>query len=114
MIILKNYTIKRKKDYYVATPNEPIICECGGVPAAHGSKKRTLITNDGKKQIFSLKRVYCAECNKLHIVMPDVFLPYKHYEKKAIEGVKQGVNDCCAADDSTLYRWKNPKTPTLH
>lgn len=114
MIILNNYIIKRKKDYYIIIPQEPIKCECGGVPVARGSKKRTLITNDGEKQVFSLKRMYCPECDRLHIVLPDVFIPYKHYEKQAIEGIIQGENDCCAADDSTLYRWKHSKAPTLH
>lgn len=97
-----------KKNYYIVRNNDLLYCPfCGNTVTPRGSKKRTLIDNDGQKQLFSLKRVYCSNCNSLHIVLPDCFIPHKQYSREVITGIVNGSNNCCAADDSTIYRWKH-------
>lgn len=106
MIIITNYTIQKKKDNYIVRANEPIRCSCGAEVLKRGSKGRYIVGNDGTKKRYILKRVYCPACDKLHMIVPDFIEPYKQYEKSAIDGVRNGTNDCSAADDSTIYRWK--------
>lgn len=106
MIHITNYQIKKKNNAFVIVPEEPIYCECGSKVLKRGSKERYLINNDGVRNRFILKRVYCPACNKLHMVMPDFIEPYKQYNKNVIDGVRNGTNDCSAADNATLYRWK--------
>lgn len=106
MIHITNYQIKKKNNAFVIVPEEPIYCECGSKVLKRGSKERYLINNDGVRNRFILKRVYCPVCNKLHMVMPDFIEPYKQYNKNVIDGVRNGTNDCSAADNATLYRWK--------
>jgi hypothetical protein len=42
----------------------------------------------------------------LHTVIPNIIQPYKHYDSLAIQGVISGGGDDCAADNSTMYRWR--------
>ena len=106
MIYITNYQIRKKNSAFVIVPEEPIYCKCGSKVLKRGSKERYLINNDGVRNRFILKRVYCPVCNKLHMVMPDFIEPYKQYNKNVIDGVRDGTNDCSAADNATLYRWK--------
>ena len=106
MIHITNYQIRKKNNAFVIVPEEPIYCECGSKVLKRGSKERYLINNDGVRNRFILKRVYCPTCNKLHMVMPDFIEPHKQYNKNVIDGVRNGTNDCSAADNATLYRWK--------
>lgn len=62
---------------------------------------------EGEKYTFRLRRLYCEKCNKLHTEVPDFIEKNKHYSKNVIESVINGKCDYCAADNSTIYRWKN-------
>lgn len=106
MIQIKNYHLYKKKDSFVVEPDEPIQCSCGGKVIKRGSKGRYIINNEGVRNRYILKRVYCPVCNKLHMVVPDFIKPYKHYDKNVIDGVRNNTNKCSAADNATLYRWK--------
>ncbi|NSK18779.1 DUF6431 domain-containing protein [Dorea formicigenerans] len=106
MIQIKNYHLYKKKDSFVVEPDEPIQCSCGGKVIKRGSKGRYIINNEGVRNRYILKRVYCPACNKLHMVVPDFIKPYKHYDKNVIDGVRNDTNECSAADNATLYRWK--------
>lgn len=107
MIIVKKYLIKKKNDNFTIIPKEDLYCECGSPVLKRGSKGRWVIDSEGNRRRYILKRVYCPKCNKLHMVVPEFIFPFKHYDKKVIKSVQQGENDCCCADNSTLYRWKN-------
>lgn len=86
---------------------EKVSCpDCGGNLVRRGNKKRTIIHEDGSKQIFSLKRYYCEVCKKTHTEIPEFIVPYKHYHKEVIEKVKGGNTETFCGDDSTIRRWK--------
>lgn len=106
MIHIQNYHLYKKKDSFVVVPDEPVRCGCGGEVVKRGSKGRYIINDEGVRNRFILKRVYCPACDRLHMVVPDFIEPYKQYDKHVIEGVRNGTNNCSAADNATLYRWK--------
>lgn len=106
MIHIQNYHLYKKKDSFVIVPDEPVRCGCGGKVVKRGSKGRYIINDEGIRNRYILKRVYCPACDKLHMVVPNFIEPYKQYDKNVIEGVRNGTNNCSAADNATLYRWK--------
>ena len=65
-----------------------------------------MVTAAGDVIIYKLRRVKCPGCCRLHVEAPDVIEPRKHYEKAAIEAALTGSADVCAAEDSTIRRWR--------
>lgn len=106
MIRIQNYHLYKKKDSFVVVPDEPVRCGCGGEVVKRGSKGRYIINNEGVRNRYILKRVYCPACDRLHMVVPDFIEPYKQYDKNVIDSVRNGTNDYAVADNATLYRWK--------
>ena len=47
---------------------------------------------NGEKKTFSLRRMRCARCKRLHIELPDILVPNKHYAAELIENVVDGVS----------------------
>ena len=89
--------------------DEEVPCpSCGGLLAYRCTRLRGLKNLIGEIRRFLLRRFYCKECKTTHTEIPDIIQPYKHYDTEAI----QCVLDCseapagCAADDSTIRRWK--------
>lgn len=106
MIVREKYTIVFKK-YFIITTNEENICpDCGSILKIRDSKKRTVKNENGEVYTFSLRRLYCNGCRKLHIEVPDFIDKNKQYSKNVIENVTSGKCDYCVADNSTIYRWK--------
>jgi hypothetical protein len=88
---------------------EETVCPlCGGELKYRDSRKR--ITKDilGDIRRFLLRRLRCIRCNKLHTEIPDIILPYKRYDTEAVQSVLDGAESAsaCAADDSTMRRWR--------
>lgn len=73
------------------------------------SRKRKVKDSTGNEYIFQLRRLQCSACGKLHVEVPDIIHPQKHYSRDVIDAVLRGKCDYCAADDSTIYRWKHKK-----
>lgn len=95
------------KKYFIAVNHDTPLCPaCNGTLKVRDSKHRTVIDSEGKKIIFSLRRLYCPNCKKLHIELPDCIEPQKHYYKSVIDSVRSGNVDNCPADNKTIYRWK--------
>jgi len=70
------------------------------------SKRRQVIESDGSKVPFSLRRLKCNDCSKLHTELPAFMVPHKHYASEVIEAELDGSRDDCPADQSTMDRWK--------
>lgn len=70
------------------------------------SKLRHVINQDGSTDWYSLRRLKCRECNKLHTELPDFMQPYKHHSSEVIEAELDESRDDRPADDSTISRWK--------
>ena len=47
---------------------------------------------NGEKKTFSLRRMRCVRCKRLHIELPDILVPNKHYIAELIENVVDGVS----------------------
>jgi hypothetical protein len=62
----------------------------------------------GETRRFLLRRLRCERCGKLHTEIPDIIQPCKHYDSETIQGVIDGDGSAsqCAADDSTIRRWR--------
>ena len=62
----------------------------------------------GETYLFSLRRLKCRRCSRHHRELPNIIQPFKHYDSETIQCVIDGSPDAdmCAADDSTIRRWK--------
>lgn len=70
------------------------------------SKRRKVKNEVGESFIFSLRRFYCGNCQRIHLEIPDCIVPYKQYSRQAIDNI---VNEKCnyhIVDNSTIFRWK--------
>lgn len=79
---------------------------CNALMTDRDRRKRAVKDSEGQTYIFSLRRLQCPECAQIHLELPDFIKPYKRYDKATIEAVISGNCDCCAADNSTIRRWK--------
>ena len=70
------------------------------------SRKRKAKNAEGKIYVFSLRRLKCPNCNSIHLELPDCIEPNKHYFKLTIENTLSNNIDYCAADNSTIRRWR--------
>jgi hypothetical protein len=56
---------------------------------------------------YGIRRLRCVGCRRIHHELPDLLVPYKHYEAAVLESVATpGAMLDVAADESTLYRWR--------
>lgn len=110
MILLHQYHIAIKNGVFYAIADETFRCpSCGGPLSVRDSKKRHLILAGGEVQTFRLRRLKCRSCNTLHLELPDIFLPYKHYSREVITKAVDGILSDCPAENSTIYRWSRER-----
>lgn len=83
--------------------------DCGKEMKVRDSKRRYIKDELSRKIPFNLKRYYCANCKKLHLEIPDIAAPHKHYEAAIIRKIQSGMNVPFAGDDSTIRKWKKNK-----
>lgn len=113
MIILNNYQIVNRDNMYYAVSKEPRICPyCQGHMKVRDSKRRQVILATGEVRTFRLRRLKCRTCGHLHLELPDLFVPYKHYSRDAIEQALKGSLTFCSAENSTIYRWNKERKKT--
>ena len=105
MIVSREYKIKEQDGiYYIVPSSVPACPRCGGQMRIRDSKKRKVILADGTVQTFLLRRHKCTECGRVHLELPDIMIPHKHYARAAIAAtVHDGIK--CSAEQSTIYRW---------
>ena len=106
MIIIKNYQIYFKKNYYVLSGENTLCPSCNGKLTVRDSRKREVKDSNGAVYVFALRRLYCRSCNQLHLEIPDCIEPQKHYFKATIQSVVNGECECFAGDNRTISRWK--------
>ena len=67
---------------------------------------------NGEKHVCSLRRLHCGRCKRLHIELPDILTPRKHYATEVIENVvdevstPDDVSTECYPCERTMQRWK--------
>ena len=90
-----------------STEKIPCPC-CGGTLYVIGSRKRKSIKSSGEVIILMIRRLRCQSCQRIHHELPDLLVPFKHYDSESIEMViTNPPNLPVAADESTLYRWRS-------
>ena len=83
----------------------PLCPVCNAPTKARDSRKRLVKDSAGSLYPFQLRRLQCLKCGLIHIELPDCIEPQKHYFKLTIARAIEN-NNTCAADDSTIRRWK--------
>jgi hypothetical protein len=111
MVIVSSFKLKynKKTGLYTVISAESTDCPlCNGFLNYRDNKKRQSKNLSGKKRILSLRRLKCEICGKLHIELPDIIQPHKHYDSDTIQCVLDGSKEAerCVADNSTIYRWQ--------
>ena len=81
---------------------------CGGEMKIRDSKRRKVIFADGTVDTFVLRRYKCTVCGRVHLELPDIMVPHKHYSRSAIIDTINGERNC-SAEQSTIYRWNREK-----
>lgn len=111
MIVLNNYHIVTKNDRYYVVSKESSTCPvCQGPLKVRDSKMRKVILSGGEVRIFHLRRLKCIQCGVLHVELPDLFVPHKHYSRNVIEMALVGSLSNCPAENSTIYRWSKERS----
>lgn len=111
MLIVKRYRVETIADNIklVYSQETPLCPVCNFLMSGYDKRRRSVIRDDGEREIYLLRRFRCPQCKSIHLQIPDCIEPQKHYAAEIISNTITGAADCCPADNSTIRRWKkNP------
>lgn len=113
MIVANHYVVRPHKrgGLFIINLDTPKCPLCHANLVVRDSKVRKVKDSDGNDIVYHLRRLKCEECNKLHVELPDLMFPHKHYSRHTIEKYINENADC-AADNKTLYRWRKNQQHT--
>ena len=77
--------------FVMSSENVPGCPCCGGQLRYRDSRLRIRKHEGGDQDHLSIRRFRCTACERYHNELPDVLLPYKHYEAEIISGVIDGI-----------------------
>ena len=111
MIIAKKYLTEFcsfKSAYYVWV-DEPLVCSlCGcNKMIKKGWRRRGSIDHLENSKLLMVRRVKCKDCDKIHHVLPDTIVPYKHYDAEAVEMIIKGQASETFCNESEINRIKS-------
>lgn len=93
--------------FFVRSAEQHICPVCEHDLFVIGSRGRKGRKPTGEQITYRIRRLRCKGCGRIHHELPDLLIPYKHYEAECLESVlSQGQSSDVATDESTLYRWK--------
>ncbi|MBU4542280.1 DUF6431 domain-containing protein [uncultured Acetobacterium sp.] len=96
-----------KKAFFIKGAEKSYCPCCGNDLKVYGSRKRSVIDENGDQQILVIRRLKCQGCGKIHHELPDMLVPFKRYASRWIEAVIMRQQMCCVAvDESTVLRWR--------
>jgi hypothetical protein len=75
---------------------------------------RKLIANEGLVNGLLIRRLFCAECKRIHHELPDCIVPYKRHCAQTIEDIINVRTDESPCEGGTLRRiwmWWNIMAP---
>ena len=82
----------RKQVFFIVssekTPEGPC---CGGQLRYRDSRLRIRKHEGGDRDYLRIRRFKCSTCKSHHNELPDILLPYKHYEAEVVSGVIDGI-----------------------
>ena len=102
MIIATDYQIEivAGSGWFRIKNRKPPLC------SGYDTRPRQLIDGLGVTHTFKLRRLRCPSCGTLHLELPDLMQPRKHYDAATIARAQAGDVDDCPAEDSTIRRWR--------
>lgn len=83
--------MKQTVFFIKSSENVPGCPCCGGQLRYWDSRLRIRKHEGGDRDFLSIRRFKCTACGSYHNELPDVLLPYKHYEAEVISGVIDGI-----------------------
>lgn len=113
MLIVREYSITIKPDGLRVVQGARWLCcpDCGDLLSGYDRRRRSVVEDVGSTSIYLLRRLRCSRCGRLHLEIPDIMQPQKHYAAEVIRKVEAGELGSCPADDSTIRRWKKENHP---
>ena len=109
MVVLKNYKIKEQNGmYYIVPSSVPGCPQCGGEMKIRDSKRRKVICAETSLESNFLPGLFSTSIGRVHLELPDIMVPHKHYSRSAIIDTINGERNC-SAEQSTIYRWNREK-----
>lgn len=112
MIVTYEYQIEydsKMSGYRIRSKRAALCPRCGQILSGYDTRRRTVIGSDGKPTLFLLRRLKCPSCHRLHLEIPDIIAPHKHYSAEVMRQALHDYCSSCPADDSTIRRWKRQK-----
>jgi hypothetical protein len=112
MIVISKFELVfdyEKKLYIVKSKQTPLCPDCGSLMSGYDTRRRKVIGSYGDSYGFLLRRLKCPSCKRLHLELPDIIEPGKHYSADVISRACSGDIEICPADDSTIRRWRKRK-----
>lgn len=114
MIFISKYKLlKRKEIEFCCKSLETPACPCCGNELRYrDQRKRIMRSYNGMVYWLWLRRLFCSFCHSLHLELPDILVPNKHYASEVVENVIDGVSteDDKTTEDypcrDTMARWK--------
>jgi len=83
--------MEQPQSVFVVEGTETISCpKCHGGLKLYDRRRRCVIDAEGTKHVYSLRRLRCTKCERLHTELPDFVVPYKRYSAEVIDKVSQG------------------------
>ena len=115
MVIISEYDLIAIGDHeFCCESHETRACPCCGGKLRYRDRRRRIMRSyGGKTYHLWLRRLICPECQRLHLELPDVLVPRKHYASEVIENVVDEVSteeDESTEDypcEDTMERWKS-------
>lgn len=115
MMIISEYDLKSisETEFFCESHEDPA-CPCCGERLCYRDRRRRIMRSYGGETFHLwLRRLYCKHCGRLHLELPDILVPQKHYSAEIIENVVDEVST--AEDESTedypcqdtMLRWKH-------
>ena len=94
--------------------NEVTCCPvCAGSLIFRDRRLRGVKNEFGEKDVYSLRRLRCESCGKIHTELPDFIVPYKRHCAATIERAAHGELDAILMDNPNfepstfgkMYTW---------
>jgi hypothetical protein len=120
MVITNDYTLYYYKDsdIYFVKPKQTGLCPiCFKKLRPYGRRNRIFFLNDYEKKVFSIRRLRCCFCRKIHHELPSVLVPFKRHCRRTVQSCIDSDKNkpyprCCAPSTvSKIKKWyKNNAT----
>ncbi|MGL4523734.1 MAG: DUF6431 domain-containing protein [Bacilli bacterium] len=107
MIIINNYTTKTLENQIIVIKgiHLPLCPACEQRLKVIGTRQRVAYQAYGTREVYRIRRLRCAYCERIHHELPDFLVPYKRHVASTIEEVLVKGTTTSACDESTIRRW---------